>query len=469
MPHRDTPARVNRDQVAARRAEIARPTVAPTPATLPAPTDPGKSPVLDRSSITSARTNITRIRAEKGLPQAAPGETLGTAPIPTETISTGAAPVVTAPPGPTGLPPIKKEAATTEAAPVQQDAFDKATADLEEVFAGKQGKVEEIVKAIQGLGDLRGSAFDNLFGEDSRISRFFAPSVKAVEEQILDTEGLLTNLRTDIVEGERDVGLTQGQFRRIEAKERGELVTQLDQLVRTQTRLKAGLDTQILLSEKEFESTLQGAQDNINSLIFQLEQEGIADQAEIDLIKRALEDELQKDSARASEDRQIAREIRQEEAQIEAEKRAVTEQERADAADAQKAREDAVRDILLSAQDFAIQAGVVPSENFQKVIEDVTRMAEEGKSLAEIQLAVLKAIGENPEVRAFINGEFSKAKGGGGGNATADKPEAPEDTGPSESQKVLDRITSLLSGGQVPGSGGGQTDFGSLKADIQSQ
>ena len=36
-------------------------------------------------------------------------------------------------------------------------------------------------------------------------------------------------------------------------------------------------------------------------------------------------------------------------------------------------------------------------------------MAEEGKSLAEIQLSVLRAVGQNDQVRQFINLSFQKA------------------------------------------------------------
>jgi len=330
-------------------------------------------------------------------------------------------------PARTGIPglepdiPVSGVNLSTKDEPVEAEPFNAAKAELETIFKGREGKVDELVKAIQGKSTTRESAFDRLFGEESRISRFFAPSVQAVQEQILDTEELLTNLRTDIQEGEEDVGLSQGQFRRIEAKERGDLVGQLDKLTRSQSRLQAGLDTQILLSDKEFNNVMQEAQDGIDALTFKLEQEGVADEAEISLIKRALEDDLNQQSARAAEDRRIAEEIRIEEAQI-------RQESREEKAQSQQFRKEAVRDILLQAQDFVLEAGVVPTENFQTVINDVNRMAEEGKSLAEIQLSVLKAVGQNDQVRQFINLSFQKAKksvstarGGSGKSASGPK------------------------------------------------
>lgn len=299
---------------------------------------------------------------------------------------------------------VTGEDIAAQRAGVEEDPFATAEQRIGEIFEGKEGDVSQIVEAIQGLGDLRTSAFDRLFGEESRISRFFAPAIQAVEEQILDTEELLTSLRGDIQESFEDVGLTQPQFRRIEAKERGVLVDQMDKLARSHARLRSGLDIQLQLSDREFQNTILGAQDNINALTFQLEQSGIADQEQINLIKRALESDLQEAATIAAENRQIASEIRQEQAQIRGEDRAAQEQ-----------RKKQVQEILLSAQDFVLKAGVVPTGNFQQVIADVLRMADEGATLSEMQLGVLMAIGDNPQVREFINSAFQSAKSGGGG------------------------------------------------------
>lgn len=281
--------------------------------------------------------------------------------------------------------------------------FDAATTKIKEVLGGRDQDIGQIVKAIQGLGELRTSAFDKLYGEDSRISRFFQPSLRAVEEQILDTESLLTTLRSDIQESQADTELSQAQFNRIEAKERGTLVDQFDKLARARSRLQAGLDLELQMTDREFQNTLSAAQDNIDALTFELEQSGLADETEIGLIKQALQADLNEQAATLAENRKIAQEIRAEEAQIRAE-------DRTEKAKNTKERADAVKDILAKAQEFVLEAGIIPTNNFKKVIDDATRMAEEGKSLAEIQLGVLQAIGSNPDVRNYMNLQFQAAK-----------------------------------------------------------
>lgn len=293
-----------------------------------------------------------------------------------------------------------REAAGTT---VSEDPYEKARSQLEEVVGRKDERVDRVVEEMKSLGETRTSAFDKLFGPESSLSRFYAPSIQAVEEQILDTEELLDELRTDVQERNEDTGLTQSQFRRIEAKERGDLTDQLDKLVRAQTRLRAGFDQQLQMSQLEFENTVQAAQDGIEALKFELQNTGMED-AEIALITRALEEDISQRAAQASEDRQIAAEIRQEKRDQEKE----TSAER-------KEKEQALDDILQSAMDFVLQAGVIPTGNFEKVIEDAKKMFEEGATMSEIQLGVLRAVGDNPAVRSYINTQFGAKKTSGSG------------------------------------------------------
>ena len=174
---------------------------------------------------------------------------------------------------------------------------------------------------------------------------------------------------------------------------------------------------------------VQNAQDNIDAMKLQLEQTGRFSDQEIALIGTALQADLNEASAIAAENRQIASEIRAEEAQI----RAETRQEKA-------ARQETLDSMILDIQDFVLSAGVIPSENFQKVITDVNKMFTEGKTFAEIQLAMLRAIGENKQVRDYVNIQFQKAKkslsSGGDGSGSG---------GPKLSST---QIANLLAGGQ---------------------
>ncbi len=299
--------------------------------------------------------------------------------------------------------------------PTGEDPFATAEQKIQDIFAGREGDVNEIVEAIRGMGDLRTSAFDKLFGEDSRISRFFAPSIQAVEEQILDTEGLLSNLRGDIVERTQDVGLTQAQFRRVEAKERGALVDQMDKLVRSQTRLRAGLDIQLSLSDREFEGIIQSGQDDIDALIFGLEQSGQLDEQEIELARRSLEFNLQETITETAENRKIASEMRAEGRDINAEIRAEQAIIREETREEKAAKGEALQGLLSEMQNFVLEAGVVPTGNFQVIMDKALADFAAGKTLAEIQLDLIRAIGDNPQVRSFIESNFQAIGAGGGG------------------------------------------------------
>lgn len=290
-------------------------------------------------------------------------------------------------------------------------AYDDALKKLEDVYGRKDESVQKIVDAMKGLTETRQSAWDKLFGEESKISRFYAPAIQAVEEQLLDTEELITNLRGGLEErletAKGGQGVTQSQFEHIYSKERTGLVDQFDKLTRSMTRLKAGLDTELLLSEKQFDMEMQGAQEQIDAMKFGLEQEGF-DDAEISMIMADYENQMQEQMNRAQEDRQIAAEIR-------AEQRAMEKETREE----ETARKENVQSILQNAMDFVLQAGIIPTDKFQKVIDDANKMLEEGKTLSEIQLGVTRAIGDNPQVRNYINSLFQQSKGSSSGPSSS--------------------------------------------------
>ncbi|HEC64957.1 hypothetical protein LCGC14_0568120 [marine sediment metagenome] len=382
---------------------IPKPT-APRAARPPGEPDRAPAPPLQVTpeSEEAARSRITELAA-------------GAGGLPTTPTAGGVAATAEAEAGIPGVTDVGGIRGADVAAPGEAaDPFATAEQKIQDIFAGREGDVSEITEAIRGMGDLRTSAFDQLFGEDSRISRFFAPSIQAVEEQILDTEGLLTDLRGDIVSRTKDVGLTQAQFRRVEAKERGALVDQMDKLVRSHTRLRAGLDIQLGLSDKEFDTMVQSGQDNIDALIFGFEQSGQLDEQEIDLARRALEFNLQETVTETAENRQIASEFRAEGRDINAEIRAEQAQIRGETREDKAVKEEGLQTLLSDMQNFIIEAGVVPTGNFQEVMDKAMADFAAGKTLAEIQLDLIRAVGNNPQVRDFITGGISAIGGGGG-------------------------------------------------------
>jgi hypothetical protein len=67
-------------------------------------------------------------------------------------------------------------------------------------------------------------------------------AVKAAQQQLLDTEGLLTKLPQDVIDSNKQFQVTDASRRAIEARRREPLVEQMDQLGRVQARAQAGLD-----------------------------------------------------------------------------------------------------------------------------------------------------------------------------------------------------------------------------------
>lgn len=376
------------------------------------------APEADRTGLQAIRTEEsfkTGGRARFAAAQARQTPTVEPAPITSTTVEPG---VTTTPTVEPGAP-----TATSEATDGQL-AFEKAQAGIEAAGLEKSKLVDSVLDAIRNQPSQK-TAFDRLFGKGSRVSDFFQPALIKVEEQILDVEGLLESLRSDISERTRDVGIEESARRRLEAVEREPLTTQISQLTRAQTRLKAGLDVAIRLSDKEFEALQADAQKEVDAAVFELEQKDVSRDM-IALVKANLQADLDRATEARREERAIAAEQRDEEAAIAKETRQETQ-----------ARKDAVSDALANAMETAVAAGVIPGEQFQKVIDDANRMLEAGKSISEIQLGILRAIGENPRVRDIINAQFARAK-----SRLAPTRAAAGDFGLTSQQKLLlDRYT----------------------------
>jgi len=269
-----------------------------------------------------------------------------------------------------------------------------------EAFAPVKGALQEAERIQQ-------SAFDRLFGEESRISSFFEPSIRQTEELISDIEADLGNLEGDIVERFQDVGLTTAQQTRVTAKERGALTKQLEEATRSFERLTSGLDIALDLSDREFNAVIGDAQTAVDSALQELEATDISE-AEFAVVEAALNEQLQQNVENRQEERTIAAEIRQEKA-IQAE---LSEEEKLN----QKAQ---VNTILQEALNFVVQSGVQPSEAFLKVVRDANALLEGGATLSEIQLGVMQAITGNQQVREFIKSQFDEIKPGSGSGTSS--------------------------------------------------
>ena len=230
------------------------------------------------------------------------------------------------------------------------DAFgSKAYKDVED-YIGKMAeeknmKVEDVVKLMQDLGTVKQSAFDKYFGEGSKIAQFYQPALTSIEQQILDVTDLLDTLDQDIIESTKDVGISTGQFGLLKGKKAGELAKTLGKLTTAQSRLQAGLDTAILLSDKAYSAAIGQAQDEVNAAIYSLENSGMPEE-QISLMKQALQNQFQMDYANAQEQKDISAEIR---AQQQAEKEATAKEKK----EKQEAFDNAITDVT----NFVLEAG----------------------------------------------------------------------------------------------------------------
>jgi hypothetical protein len=275
-------------------------------------------------------------------------------------------------------------------------AFTGAEKGLEDIHTLRQEDIANIVSKINENTTGQKSAFDRMFGEDSRFSTYYDIPLTTIEEQILDIEGELDSLEEDVFESTKDIGLTEGQRRRITSKERAPLTKEMDQLVRSQTRLQAGLDREIAMSTLEFNEIVRQQEQGIAALQFELEANTNLDNQTVQLITTGLTQQFQRDTQLLGEQMQIA-----------------TEQRAATAAD------QAALDLILdNTINFLAEAGVTPTAAFQDVARVAQERAERGDSLGEIKAGIMQAIGANPRVAQFLDNQFKDSfpSGGGGGD-----------------------------------------------------
>jgi|ETNvirnome_2_300_1030623.scaffolds.fasta_scaffold00122_8 hypothetical protein len=301
-------------------------------------------------------------------------------------------------------------------------AFTGAEKGLEDIHTLRQKDIADIVSKINENTTGQKSAFDRMFGEDSRFSTYYDIPLTTIEEQILDIEGELDSLEEDVFESTKDIGLTEGQRRRITSKERAPLTKEMDQLVRSQTRLQAGLDREIAMSTLEFNEIVRQQEQGIAALQFELEANTNLDNQTVQLITTGLQQQFQRDTQLLGEQMQIA-----------------TEQRAATAAD------QAALDLILdNTINFLAEAGVTPTAAFQDVARVAQERAERGESLGEIKAGIMQAIGANPRVAQFLDNQFKDSfpSGGGGGGTRVGLGDTTGGLSASEAQELNLYLTS---------------------------
>lgn len=287
---------------------------------------------------------------------------------------------------------------------------------LAELEAQQQSYTEQIASTQAGSGDVRQSAYEKIFGAGSSIQSFYNPSLQAVEQSIASITESLRKLPEDIVTENVDVGLTEAQRRRIEAKRTGELSDTLSELGTSYERLSAGKAEAMALGEMEFNAMVGDAQDQINAAVAELQAKSNLTASQIAEVKARAEQQLSD--------------------QVE--------------------KKSGVDSILQEAMNTVYSSGITPSPTaFSQVMKDAYAMVESGASLADIQFAVFNAISQNPAVKNYLTGLSS---GGGGSSSSGSTRTSTEDTGTvlppyTEDGNASDEVKSLPTRGTVSGYG----------------
>lgn len=290
-------------------------------------------------------------------------------------------------------------AATTPAATTSTDpAFTSAQSFLDQLRADREESYQPIRDAQQDLQATQESTFERLYGADSSLQTFFNPALATLEQTVLDIEEDLDTLGEDITTRFKETGLNQAQFSNIEAKERSGLIKDLDRATRAFERLTAGREFVMEMADKEYEAELALGQQAIDYAVQEFEALGMPE-AELAIFQFALQEQYDRNAEYRAEERLLAAEAR-EEAQRQKE---LTE-----------ANKDALNDVFSTVTEMVLGAGVVPSDNFEKVIQDAFEMVEEGEPISLIQTKILQAVGDNPAVRSYITKIFSQLKSSGG-------------------------------------------------------
>jgi len=256
-------------------------------------------------------------------------------------------------------------------------------ADLKQT---QQSLISQYGKETSSVGNLRQSAFDKLFGPESSLQTFYNPNISSIEENIADVTKSLDLLSEDVTERHQDVGLTEAQKRRIEAKERSGLTEQLSDLSSTYEALMSGKSAQMNLSEKEYEAMVADATTAVDSAVEELRLKSGLNDAEIAKIEEQLRLNLE---TKVAEEKAAKEELTK--------------------------KKSAVDGIIQEAMNTVYAAGVTPSAAFEKVIKDAQDLATKGYDLGYIQYQIMQAIQQNPQVKKYlttVNAPKAKSSGG---------------------------------------------------------
>lgn len=322
-----------------------------------------------------------------------------------------------------GTEPVKTSvtnSADTENTTVGQQTSSMQTdaQRLAELEAQQQSYTEQIASTQAGAGNVRQSAYEKIFGAGSSIQSFYNPSLQAVEQSIASITETLRKLPEDIVTENVDVGLTEAQRRRIEAKRTGELSDTLSELGTSYERLSAGKAEAMALGEMEFNAMVGDAQDQINAAVAELQAKSNLTASQIAEVKARAEQRLSD--------------------QVE--------------------KKTGVDSILQEAMNTVYSSGITPSPTaFSQVMKDAYAMVESGASLADIQFAVFNAISQNPAVKNYLTG-LSSGGGGSSSSSSGGNRTSTEDTGTvlppyTEDGNASDEVKSLPTRGTASGYG----------------
>ena len=263
---------------------------------------------------------------------------------------------------------------TTETtAPVTQDSLLSTYEDQQKSY------IDQMAEAQSQMGDVQQSAYEKIFGPGSTIADFYNPSLQATQQAISSVTEHLRKLPGDIVTENQDVGITDAQQRRIEAKRTGELADTLAGLTSSYDILTAGLSQAMTMGSMQYDAMVGDAQSQIDATMAELSAKSALNDQQLAEVKQKLQDKL----------------------------------------DASVSAKKQVDSILQDAQNAIYSAGITPSQNFQKVIKDAYQMADEGSSLADIQYAVFNAISMNPSVKSYLTstGAFAKKSSSSGSSS----------------------------------------------------
>jgi len=166
-----------------------------------------------------------------------------------------------------------------EAKKAQEDLMTKTTEDTMKQFQDMQKSMMEGYNAYfdeqsKFLEEMRNqpSAVDQLnqFREQQGLPQM-EQMLKGIDQTILDTEGLLTNIEGDIRARTEGLPVSEAAARRLTAMEQGPLTKQMDELLRSRARAAAGLsqkqatvDQYMTSAQADVERQRQEAEQSLN-------------------------------------------------------------------------------------------------------------------------------------------------------------------------------------------------------------